>query len=97
MRHTFNPSMPPLTFKKIDNSDSDEESIYGPGIWQPNGRIHYDIKQMDVAIQIAKNQGLNSLIFEPSGESHIFFKYKAQLCEFYRSCIGVKIGHITKD
>ena len=50
MRHTFNPSMPPLTFKKLDNSDSEEESIYGPGIWQPNGRIHYDIKQMDVAI-----------------------------------------------
>ena len=44
MRHTFNPNMPPLTFKKLDNSDSDEESIYGPGIWQPNGRIHYDIK-----------------------------------------------------
>ena len=96
-RISLNMNVPPLTFKDPAASDDDEPSIYGPGEWQTNGRILYEVKHLDVAVQIAKNMGLYSLVFVKIDEIMSFFKYQAKLVEFHRLAIGVQIGQITRQ
>ena len=81
-----------MAFKPLEQSDDEEESMYGPGQWQMNGRILYDVKHLDVAIQIAKNMSLYSLVFVKIDEIMSFFKYQAKLVEFHRLAIAMQIG-----
>ena len=50
MKISFNPSMPPLSMKKMD-SDSDDGENQGPGNYNPDtNRFEYNIKDIDCAI-----------------------------------------------
>ena len=87
--------MPPLSMKK---NDSDSEEDLGPGTYLPhNGRYEFQLKDIDTAIQIAKNKNLYSLVFEAKGDVGLFFEVKNKMTEFHRTVIGIKIGQITKQ
>ena len=106
MRSNFNPNMPPLTFVQVPDSDDEEEKkgqeeenigYRDPAILLPNGRKQYKVAQLDTAVQIAKNNGKYSLVFEPMGATDMFFKVLGKMTEFQKTVIGMKIGQITKE